>query len=131
MSFRQNYFREHASCAVVDVGRRARFDRHGALQTRGTGEENVQPGARLKPLRGDDIAAFYVGADFQIRQVDRGACSRPKKIDIPAVSLKRANTSGDALWLNKNRFADAQRSTGERPGHDGADSAQGKCAIDE
>src|SRR5882724_11002130 len=111
MSFRQNYFREHTGCAVVDVSRRARFDRHSALQTRRAGEDNVQGGTRLKSLSDDDITAFHVGPDFQIWQVNRRAGSRLNNIDVTAVSLKRANTSRDALWLNRDSVADAQAST--------------------
>src|SRR5260370_971655 len=95
------------------------------------GENNVQCETRPKQLSGDDVPAFHIGADFEIRQINRGACSRLNKIDVSTVTLKRANTSGDASWLNENRIADPQCSTGERPRHNSADSAQRERAVHE
>src|SRR5260370_37681839 len=88
------------------------------------GENNVQCETRPKQLSGDDVPAFHIGADFEIRQINRGACSRLNKIDVSTATLERANTSGDASWLKESRIAYARCSSGERHRHSSAYLAQ-------
>src|SRR5204863_7112390 len=102
IGFRKNQFREHAYCAVVNVGRAARLDRGRSLRTRRTGQQYIEGKSWFVTDRSDSVAATHLTADNKIRQVNCGARARVRDFQIPTMALDRPNARGKISRLNDN-----------------------------
>src|SRR5438132_2530204 len=132
-------FRRDPRSAVMKVNGGSIFERAGSTraltqaQTRRSLEKNIE-GRAWRPQIGNRnyVATFdacTTHADRGVGQVDRGAHSRPGKIDVLSMILNRSDPPGKILRLHNNALAARKCSAAERPGHDRADAAQRESAV--